>query len=192
MDLFWLMPRSLQRALWPSRSMRVADGEYHWKTSVKKWLLVVAWAGLIFYFSTDQFSSLNTGRTFGFLLFWLFPNMPTEDIEPLHGTIRKLGHWGEYFILAVLFLWALQNEAERKQRLRQAVLTLIFVLLYAIGDELHQSFVPSRTATFGDVMINALGGVCGISWTYGSCILATLAWRSKTELKAHRARTIGR
>jgi VanZ family protein len=142
---------------------------------------------LIFYFSTDQFSSLNTGEIFRVLLSWLFLDMPTEEIEPLHGSIRKLGHWGEYFILSVLFLWALPNETERKWKLRQAVHTLIFVLLYAIGDEFHQSFVPSRTASVGDVMINAVGGICGISWTYGSIILATLTSRSKTELKAHQA-----
>jgi hypothetical protein len=34
-------------------------------------------------------------------------------------------------------------------------------------------------------MINALGGVCGISWTYGygKVIPATLTSRSKRELK---------
>jgi VanZ family protein len=146
-------------------------------------LPVVAWAGLIFYFSTDQFSSLNTAGIFGPLLSWLFPNMLTEDIEPVHGSIRKLGHWGEYFILSVLFLWALQNEAGRKWKLRQAILTLTFVFLYAVSDEFHQSFVPSRTASFHDVMINALGGVCGISWTYGygRRILATLTSRGKAD-----------
>jgi VanZ family protein len=173
MDFLWLTPRLLLRTLKPSR---IAVSGYHRKTRVKNWLLVVAWAGLISYFSTDQFSSVNTAQIFGVLRSWLFPDMPTEGIEPVHGTIRKLGHWGEYFILSVLFLWALQNETGRK--LRQAVHTLIFVLLYAIGDEFHQSFVPSRTASFGDVMINALGGVCGISWRYrhGKGILAKLRW----------------
>jgi VanZ family protein len=188
MDFLWLTSRFLQRALWSSRMMRIADSKYRWKTIAKKWLLVTAWAGLIFYFSTDQFSSLNTGEIFRVLLSWLFLDMPIEDIEPLHGSIRKLGHWGEYFILSVLFLWALQKETERKWKLRQAVHTLIFVLLYAVGDEFHQSFIPSRTASVGDVMINAVGGICGISWTYGSIILATLTSRTKTELKAHQAR----
>jgi VanZ family protein len=173
--------RIQSRSLKPPRTMRIADRGYHWKTRIKNWLLVVAWAGLIFYFSTDQFSSLNTAEIFGLLLSWLFPEMPTEDIEPVHGTMRKLGHWGEYFILSVLFLWALQNETGGKWKLRHAIHTLIFVVLYAIGDEFHQRFVPSRTASFGDVMINALGGICGISWTYryGRGMLATLASRIK-------------
>jgi VanZ family protein len=185
MDFFWLRPRLFQCILRPSRKRIAESGYYYWKTRIRNWLLVAAWAGLISYFSTDQFSSLNTREIFGLVLSWLFSEMPTEDIEPVHGTIRKLGHWGEYFILSVLFLWALQNENGRKRKLRQVVHTLIFVLLYAIGDEFHQSFVPSRTASFGDVMINALGGVCGISWTYGygKVIPATLTSRSKRELK---------
>jgi VanZ family protein len=147
---------------------------YRWKTRIKNWLPVFAWAGLIFYFSTDQFSSLNTGEIFGFLLSWLFPDMPSEEIEPVHGIMRKLGHWGEYFVLSVLFLWALENETGRRWKVRHAIYTLIFVLLYAIGDEFHQSLVPSRTASFGDVTIDLLGGICGVGWTYwyGRGILA--------------------
>jgi VanZ family protein len=181
MDFFWLTPRPLQRTLRPSWTIRIAESGYHWKTTIKNWLLVVAWAGLISYFSTDHFSSLNTGEIFGLLLSWLFPDMPSEDIEPVHGTIRKLGHLGEYFVLSALFLWALQNETGRKWKLRQAVHTLVFVLLYAIGDEFHQSFVPSRTASSGDVIIDMLGGICAILWTYwyGRGILATLTSRIK-------------
>ncbi|MGN6720013.1 MAG: VanZ family protein, partial [Candidatus Binatia bacterium] len=32
-------------------------------------------------------------------------------------------------------------------------------------DEWHQSFVPSRTASVIDVLIDTFGGICGI-WTF--------------------------
>jgi VanZ family protein len=146
--------------------MNSLDSRYRWIARIKNWLPVVAWASLVFYFSTEQFSSLNTKETFGLLLSRLFPNMATEEIEPVHGTMRKLGHWGEYFILSMLFLSALQNETGERRKVRHVIYTLIFVLLYAISDELHQSFVPSRTASFGDVTIDLLGGICGVVWTY--------------------------
>ena len=173
---YWIQSSSLK-----PRTIRIGNRGHHWRTRVKNWLLVVAWAGLITYFSTDHFSSLNTSEIFQLLLSWLFPNMPTEDIGPVHGAIRKLAHLGEYFILAVLFLWALQNENGGKWKLRHVIHTLIFVFLYASGDEFHQSFVPTRTASFRDVMINALGGICGISWTYryGKGILAPLTSQNK-------------
>jgi VanZ family protein len=146
--------------------MNSLDSRYRWIARIKNWLPVVAWASLVFYFSTEQFSSLNTKETFGLLLSQLFPNMATEEIEPVHGTMRKLGHWGEYFILSMLFLSALQNETGERRKVRHVIYTLIFVLLYAISDELHQSFVPGRTASFGDVTIDLLGGICGVVWTY--------------------------
>lgn len=37
-----------------------------------------------------------------------------------------------------------------------------FVMLYAISDEFHQSFIPGRGASFKDVCIDTLGGISGI------------------------------
>jgi VanZ family protein len=173
-----LLPYGSTPSLKPARMMSLLDSRYPWMARVRNWLPVVAWAGLIFYFSTDQFSSLNTGEIFGFLLSWLFPEMP-EKIEPVHGTMRKLGHWGEYFVLSVLFLRALQNETGEKWKLRHAIFALVFILLYALGDEFHQSFIPSRTASLGDVTIDVLGGICGVVWMYwyGKGILTPLISR---------------
>jgi VanZ family protein len=82
-------------------------------------------------------------------------------------------------VFAVLVLRALRNETGKKWEVRHAVHTLIFILLYALSDELHQVFVPSRTASFGDVMIDVLGGICGIFWMvwYRRSILAPLPSR---------------
>ena len=95
--------------------------------------------------------------------------------------MRKLGHWTEYFILAVLIMRALRKETGKNWELRHAVHTLIFILIYALSDELHQVFVPSRTASFGNVMIDVLGGICGILWMvwYRRGILTPLPSRIK-------------
>jgi VanZ family protein len=166
--------------------MRITDRRHLWKTRISNWLPVCAWASLIFFFSTDHFSSANTAQLFGFLSSWLFPELPTEDIGPVHGLVRKLGHWTEYFVLAVLLLRALHKETGKKWELRHAVLTLLFIFVYALSDELHQVFVPSRTASFGDVMIDVLGGICGIFWMvwYGRGTLAPTPLANKGELEA--------
>ena len=159
--------------------MRPADRRHHWKTRIKNWLPVCLWASLIFFFSTDHFSFDNTAQFFGLVFSWLLPAIPTEDILPVHGAMRKVGHWAEYFVLAVLVLRALRNETGKKWELRHAALTLVFIFVYALSDELHQTFVPSRTASFGDVMIDVLGGICGIFWMvwYRRGILAPLPSR---------------
>ena len=71
--------------------------------------------------------------------------------------IRKLGHWTEYLILAVLTMRAMHKQTGRNWELRHAVHTLIFILIYALSDELHQVLVPSRTASLGDVMTPGKG-----------------------------------
>lgn len=160
--------------------MGIVDRRILWKTRIKNWLPVCVWAGLIFYFSTDHFSSINTGHLLGFFFSWLWPEMPIETMAPVHGAMRKLGHWTAYFILAVLMLRALRIETGKGWELRHAVLTLVFVFVYALTDEWHQSFVPSRTASFGDVFIDLFGGICGIFWMYGYSrgILAPLTSRT--------------
>jgi VanZ family protein len=130
---------------------------------IKNWLPAVAWAGMIFLFSTEIFSSSNTSHALGSLS-WLLPHLPHEMIASIHVALRKIGHGAEYFVLSVLVLRALQNDSGEKNGLRHGAMTLVVVFLYALSDEWHQSFVPSREASLGDVMIDVLGGICGISW----------------------------
>jgi VanZ family protein len=135
-----------------------------WATRIKDWLPVIVWLGLIYFFSTDEFSSSNTSTVVGSLASWVFPEISSQTIETIHLAVRKLGHWTEYFVLAVLVQRALLKETGNKWQLRHTVLTLLFILVYALSDEFHQVFVPSRTASFGDVMIDVVGGICGIFW----------------------------
>ena len=37
-------------------------------------------------------------------------------------------------------------------------------VLYGVSDEWHQSFVPGRTAEWGDVRANAIGAACEGAW----------------------------
>ena len=43
---------------------------------------------------------------------------------------------------------------------RQGILWAILCCLYGISDEWHQSFVPGRDATVGDVLADACGAIC--------------------------------
>jgi VanZ family protein len=149
--------------------MSNVDRQCRWRRRIKNWLPVLAWACLISFFSTDQFSSSNTSPVVETIAAWVFPGISQETIETVHLAVRKLGHWSEYLVLAALLLWALQNEAGQKWEFRHAIYTLVFVLLYALGDEFHQTFVPSRTPSLGDVMIDVTGGICGIFWLYWHC-----------------------
>jgi VanZ family protein len=150
-----------------------------WAKRIKHWLPVTMWVGLIFFFSTDEFSSSNTSPVVESLASWIFPEISRQTVETIHLALRKLGHWTEYFVLVVLVQRALLKETDNKWQLRHTVFTLVFILVYALSDEFHQVFVPSRTASFGDVMIDVLGGICGIFWMvwYRRGILAQIPSR---------------
>ncbi len=45
---------------------------------------------------------------------------------------------------------------------RRIILTIIVGMLYATSDEIHQFFVPGRSAEVRDVCIDTLGVICGV------------------------------
>jgi VanZ family protein len=73
-------------------------------------------------------------------------------------------HLIEYGFLCFLFLKALSNQSVQKQ----IFLAIIFTTLYGITDEIHQIFVPNRTAQLIDIFTNFLGAVitCVIYQTF--------------------------
>jgi VanZ family protein len=129
--------------------------------SVKNWLPVFLWAALIFLFSSESFSSDNTARVLAPWLRWTFPIWSTDTIELVHLLLRKLGHLSEYFILALLLARALRAQVNSVHGTKQLFLVVGLTALYAISDELHQAFVPGRSASIGDVLIDVCGGLAG-------------------------------
>jgi VanZ family protein len=143
------------------------------RTFIANWGPAILWAAIIFYFSTESFSSSQTSQLFGPVLGLFFPGISPRQFEIFHLAIRKLGHWTEYFILALLVFRAFRCEFHSYSWVRHAAFTAIIIFLYAISDELHQAFVPSRTASFADVLLDSFGGLSAIGW------LAVVAKRTK-------------
>lgn len=124
-----------------------------------RWAPVVAWAALIFVASTSWFAGPHTESMILPVLAWLFPRADPHTLATLHAVIRKLAHFTEYLILGVLISRAMRDA--RGWRLEHALLAIALATVYAVSDEVHQRFVPGRTAAAGDVAIDALGAVAG-------------------------------
>ena len=129
---------------------------------LRSWLPVFLWASVIFFFSTDIFSSANTAGALGPILQQIFPQLTPDHIDRIHAVIRKLGHFTEYFIFGWLLWRALRSHDAMPSR--RLALSIVITLLYAASDEWHQSFVPSRTSSMIDVLIDTIGSICGISF----------------------------
>ena len=99
------------------------------------WLPAIAWAGLIFAFSAQ-------------------PNLRFVPDQGLDFLVRKAGHMAVFGMLTLLAWRALARTTAWR---RPWVWALLFAILYAIADELHQGFVAGRHPAVVDVGIDATG-----------------------------------
>jgi VanZ family protein len=131
---------------------------------------------MIFSFSSDAKSYQHSSLLFEPLMHWLFPHMPQTTIEEVHHLFRKTCHLTEYAILAGLVWRAVRKPVRNDPRpwnWAEAGLALSVVFAYAASDELHQVFVPTRTALVSDVLIDTSGGA----------VLLLLLWLHRKTFK---------
>ena len=115
------------------------------------------WMTLIFAGSSDVLSAAHTSRFLIPFLRWLDPSMSFQTMAAIHMVFRKLGHVTEYAILAALLWRALRGTFGVLSRTTIGVCTFVVAGFFAATDEFHQSFVPTRTATMHDVLIDCVG-----------------------------------
>jgi VanZ family protein len=132
---------------------------------------------LIFGGSTDVLSAQHTSRFLEPFLRWLNPDISHATIETIQLVIRKLAHTTEYAILAALLWRAFRGGTNlRLQMSRLFLIVWLICALFAASDEVHQLFVPSRMAAFGDVLIDMVGAFVGlvICWRFARRATAKL------------------
>ena len=77
--------------------------------------------------------------------------------------ISNLAHIPAYGLLTFLWLKAFDRTRNRNQFHMFNALILIGLVLFAVSDEIHQSFISGRTASCMDVGLNIVGILCGLS-----------------------------
>jgi len=71
--------------------------------------------------------------------------------------LDKLAHGFMYATLAAAILYAAPRKAQLLQPWRTGVLIVFFCLLYGMTDEYHQSFIPGRVPSVGDIIADVAG-----------------------------------
>lgn len=134
----------------------------HRRNLLKAWIAAILWLIVIAIESTALLSSSNTSRILYPLLHYLF-GLDWDHFEVWHFFIRKGGHVVGYAILSILAFraWretfpALGNPPWTARWASIAVLMTAFV---ASLDEWHQSFIPSRTGRWQDVVLDSCAGI---------------------------------
>lgn len=129
---------------------------------ISRYLPLLAWLAFISYASSDSFSAANTSRIIGPLVLWLFPNTSPDTLATIHFITRKLAHFTEYAILGFLAARAFRTSPRPAIRDRWFLICATLIVVYALTDEYHQSFVPSRTASIVDSLIDIAGGLTAL------------------------------
>jgi VanZ family protein len=135
----------------------------HSKKLLVRYGPVVLWAALIFIFSSGLFSGSNTSSVLKPLVLWVYPSATETGLAIVHGLVRKTSHFVEYAILALLLARAFRTSLREFLRNHWFAVSLTCVALYALSDEFHQSFVPSRTASIYDCLIDTAGGLAALT-----------------------------
>ena len=143
----------------PARPVASAPGMESYRVILKYWGLVVVWMVVISSLSTEPFSAANTNKYLDPMLRFFFPNLTAAGFVRAHWLIRKAAHLTEFFVLGSLAFWASRRGRAPRWRAAWMCQALALSITYALLDEVHQAFVPHRTASLVDSSIDGLGAV---------------------------------
>ena len=125
-------------------------------------LTSVAWAALIFYLSTERFTSDFSQRLIAHAPALFHISVSPRTLHIVNTVLRKIAHVTEYGILAFLVYGSFGEEQPFRWRLRQATWCIGIVGLYSLTDEFHQRYVPGRNASLVDCGIDLVGAVIAV------------------------------
>ncbi len=135
-----------------------------------KFVLLLLWMYLIFYFSNQNgvdSSATSDGLVMSLVKFIdsIIPVDFSEDtMNILAFIIRKVAHFTLYFILGILIFILLNDYSMMLSK--KVIYSIMFCLIYACSDEIHQLFVEGRDGKIFDVFIDMFGSLSSIFIVY--------------------------
>ena len=133
------------------------------------WAAVVLWMALIFFFSSQpaEESSQTSSPFVRAYLSLVHPGFgslsPEEQFaleEDASFLVRKTAHFSIYAMLGALAYSAVSTALSGSAP--RIPLSFLIGALYAVSDEIHQSFVPGRSCELRDMAIDSAGVLLGV------------------------------
>jgi VanZ family protein len=146
----------------PSTTIRLAR-THNYKYA---WIPVLFGLAVICGESTKVMGGANTGQWLLHLVNLFHHQADTVRFEEMNIVLRKTGHFFGYGLLGVMFARAWTSFLRKRVlmtwsalRVRGIGCGVLSACLVACADEFHQSFLPGRTATIHDVVIDTTGAL---------------------------------
>jgi VanZ family protein len=124
---------------------------------VVAWWPVVFMTAVIALESTERFGANHTSGPLRYVYQALFGNVSDARWEVIHHYVRKCGHFTGYGLVCLSWLRASWKTLPNRSFMNSAVLAMIATAITASVDEFHQSFLPNRTSSVWDVLIDCSG-----------------------------------
>jgi len=135
-----------------------------WRFYLSAWLPVMLAIGCIALESQTFFGADHTSGPLRHIVEWFTGPLTQPQWWRLHIILRKCGHFTGYGVVSLTWFRAvwMSYRTERSRGARQLSVHLLAMLgtfLVASADEFHQSFLPNRTGTPVDVLIDCTGAL---------------------------------
>jgi VanZ family protein len=95
------------------------------------------------------------------LLIFIQSSFPASEHVPEFDFSDKLLHMGAYAVLGFFLYRAFSAMDNGATTVRLIAMSIFLTALYGASDEIHQYFVPSRSAELLDFAADAIGGILG-------------------------------
>ena len=142
-----------------SNSERATNFERSPKFWISAWLPVVAAICLVAIESTPAFGADHTSGPLRQIWEWLFGPVNEYYWHYIHLLIRKSGHFTGFGLVGLTWLRAWWMTLPHARFIYLELLALAGAALVATGDEWHQSFLPNRTSSPKDVLLDCVGAL---------------------------------
>ena len=132
------------------------------------WVMVIlslAVAFLIFMFSSQD-SGASEEVSIGFAGMLFEKLFGPEFAESANHFIRKCAHFSIYLALGFCVRGAFSKSNADITAISASLFSALVCFLYASSDEIHQYFVPGRSCSVLDVLLDTFGALCGILISY--------------------------
>jgi len=132
------------------------SGPIYW---IYVWLPVVVGIAVITTESTEFFGADHTSGPLRLIYEYIFGHVADARWDIIHHYIRKSGHFFGYGFIGLAWLRAWWFTLTHSHFFTDAMLALLGTALVASCDEWHQSYLPNRTGTPWDVLLDCTGAI---------------------------------